>query len=75
MTCYTIDAIKSGINDYFTYCEFNNYQPSFTKSEAFDEVIHNHSLQEIREYYNYMNNKQPTYSDISAYIFDVLYHF
>lgn len=78
MSCYTIEAIKFGINTYFRDCEIENLGlkgniPHFTKSEAFDEVITNHSLQEIREYYNYKNNELPTYQDIARYVHDMLY--
>lgn len=73
--CYTIEAIKSGIYMYFRDCEIEKYKPSFTKSEAFDEVINNHSLQEIREHYNYKNNKQPSYQDIAKYVHRICYLF
>ena len=75
MSCHTIEAIKSGINDYFRDCETQKYTPYFTKSEVFDEIMTNHSLQEIREYYNYKNNELPTYSDISGYAYDVCYYY
>lgn len=71
---YTIDAIKHGIYMYFRDCEIEKYEPSFTKSEAFDEVIHNHSLQEIREYYNYKNNKTVKYQDIAKYVHRICYY-
>jgi hypothetical protein len=72
---YQIEAIKFGINTYFRDCEIEKYEPSFTKSEAFDEVITNHSLQEIRDYYCVKNNKQPTYQDIAKYVHDICYLF
>ena len=75
MSCYTIEAIKFGIYTYFRDCEIEKYEPSFTKSEAFDEVITNHSLQEVRTYFNYKNNELPTYQDIARYVHDICYFY
>ena len=87
MSCnYQIEAIKFGIYTYFRDCEIENLglkgnTPHFTKSEAFDEVITNHSLQEVRDYYcrngndKYKNNELPTYQDIARYVHDLLYLF
>ncbi len=66
---------KHGIYMYFRDCEIEKYKPSFTKLEAFDEIIHNHSLQEIREYYKYKNNKTPKYQDIAKYVHRICYLF
>ena len=79
--CYTIEAIKSGIYMYFRDCEIEKYKPSFTKSEVFDEIMTNHSLHQIRDYYcrngneNYKNNKQPSYQDIAKYVHRICYLF
>ena len=81
MSCCSIEAIdivgaiKSGINDYFRDCEIEKYTPHFTKSEVFDEIMTNHSLQEVRDCYSLKNNEIPTYSDISGYAYDICYYY
>ena len=65
MSSEQIEAIKSGINDYFKDCEIHNYIPYLKKSEIFDVIMSNYSLQKIITHYNY--------KDIEKYAYDICY--
>jgi hypothetical protein len=65
-----LSAIKVGIADFFRDADYHNINPGFTKSEAFSDIIDNHSLKEIR--YHYDDDKLSN-DDVSSYIFEILY--